>query len=803
MRLTPFVNPKKEFETTQQNYYLHELNRALPTRSTLDTNAIALALGPSGAREFVSDFGARTNAVARDAECRGIPYPGPAMRATDARAGCGWWYSPNPSVPSIGAYGTRRGPMSPNLDAQVGPGQWIWDTQDAYQLESMKAATAVQSCPDLQFAQNPKVGWCPSTGRAVMTDGQGNPAFPQLAGGDCPGGGIIMNSAACPPAALPGGISGLCQPNNGVLGPACLQAISGMACSPNGSLSQSLGSGYAGQTPSFNDTNKYLIDRGFTLHSGLVNDGRVSVQDALSSVTGLKSLANTNDGSRANEAAMNLCYGTPFNPCSFNAGDKGPFDANCITDAAIGMGWSAKGKLLPTNSGMDFWNKAPNWQTVLDLLGWWKTAADQGATGSASQATAIENVYGVSVKYPKQGCNNFGVLMYRYYFPTWDATLFPAQGPQTHFLGRYILKNGFPKQASTMQEMTPGGGYLTEGQRMIADFYPTVGGNYQFLIACDDMVRMQVNGQVIGQVGCCNVPTPTQIIPLVADQPYKLIIDLWNGGGPWSFTIQMSISGSQWADIPLAQLYMPHDRRLPMIELAFNKMTAGASGPITDTNGVLNNLQLVNTSIGQLGGKQCMIVNGPKSGVFNNLNFLQGIRIRAMKSITMMVQVNSVGPGPATPSLVGFYNLPDSNPTAYPRKSLGNQPYTYFQRTTDFMMTANNNAIYPYGLNPKWNPAGTLQSPYVPGQWIHVALVWDEDFKGCVMYTNGKAGAPYTLTTPPYDMQAMVENICIGCDNHPEGQNWTGGIAWFRAFDYPLSKELVQLDMKDGWASLT
>ena len=48
----------------------------------------------------------------------------------------------------------------------------------------------------------------------------------------------------------------------------------------------------------------------------------------------------------------------------------------------------------------------------------------------------------------------------------------------------------------------------------------------------------------------------------------------------------------------------------------------------------------------------------------------------------------------------------------------------------------------------------------------------------------------------------MMEQIRIGCDVHPEGQSWTGGIAWFRAFDYQLSKDLVQLDMNDGWGSV-
>jgi len=771
----------------------------------------------SDAQNFVSDFGARTSAIARDAECRAIPYPGPAMRAPDARTGCGWWFSPNPSVPSTGAYGSRRGAMSPNLDSQIGPGEWVWDMQQAYQLEGMKMAAAVQACPDLQFAKNPNIGWCPSTGRAIMTDGQGNPAFAQMAGGDCPGGGIIMSASNCPPPPPPsptagggsgggsGGASAQCQPMNGVLSPVCLQTLTGQVCSPNGGLAQALGSGYAGSSDSFNAANKYLLQRGFTLNSGLVNDGRVAVQDALSSVSGLKTLANTGDGSRTNEAAMNLCFGTPFNPCQITAADAPPFDSQCITQTALGMGFSASGSILPAVIGMDFWNQFKSWGDVVNELNWVKAVADKGPsfTGTpAMQQTAIGQVYGLSVKYPKQGCNNFGVFLYRYFFPTWDSTLFPTQGSETHFLGRYILKNGFPNQGSTMQDMTPAGGYLTEGQRMVADFFPTTGGTYQFLIQCDDFVRMQLNGQVIGQVGCCGVPTPTQTVQLVADQSYPIIIDLWNGGGPWSFGISYSVNGAPWQGIPVSMLGLPQDRRLPMLELAFNKMTPASyptpGASIEDTNNVFQNLFLTNTTIGSLNGRNCMIVNGPISGIFNYQTFNQGVRLRAMKSITMMIQINSSNDSSGvTPSIFSFFNLPETNTSAYPRRGFNqNLVQSYFKRTANFAIVAtssNKLGTFSGGSVGEW-------TTYPVGQWFHIAFVWDDDFAGYTMYLNGIAGNRNALQQYPPDL--IMEQIRIGCDHEYEGQFWTGGIAWFRAFDYRLSQELITLDMNDSWASL-
>jgi len=818
------------FEGRQKTYFTQELNRSLPTRSPItDSNALGLALGntdPAFPRQqlsqsltLASDFGAATEATKRDEACRRIPYPGTAMRPADARVGCGWWFSPDPNVPSTGAYGSRRGPMSSTLDTNIGAGEWIWDREEAYRLEGAKNMEKILTCPDIAFNQFDKarVGWCPSTNRAILTDGYGSPAFPQMMGGDCPGGNIIMEAGACPPPPSRGqgqgqggqgqgqGIAGLCASNP--LAPACLQALTNQVCSSNGSLSQSLGSGYAGTSSTFNDANKFLTQRGFTLHSGIVRDGRASVQEVLNSVQGLKSLASPNDGSRASSAAANLCFGAPFNPCPTAGSERGPFDPECVRKAALSLGYRPEGRAIDMNflrSAGNVWTNGglPTWEAVINDIKRWKGFADNDSGDPVLQTSAIRNVYGLSVKYPKQGCNNFGVMMYRYFFPTWDPVLFPVKGAQTHFLGRFILKNGFPHSGSTVQDMTPAGGYLKEGQRMEANFIPTQGGTYQFLIACDDFVRLQINGRVVAEVGCCGVPTPTQTITMIAGQPYSLIVDLWNGGGPWSFTIAHSVNGAAWAPIPIQQLYMPEDRRLPMFELAFNKMASAnypASGAsIQDTNNIFQNLQIINANINQLNGRQCMNVTGPASGIFNYATYNQGIRLRAMKSITMMIQINSVnnGGGGVTPSVLSFFNLPDTNTSAFPRRGWSpNLVKSYFARVNNFSIVTNGSTIFPI----QTGSAGSHMIPPI-GQWFHLAFVWDDNFVGYTMYINGTPGIRVALNAS--SPQLIMEQIRIGCDNELEGQSWKGGIAWFRAFDYRLSDELIALDKDDAWASL-
>jgi hypothetical protein len=469
----------------------------------------------------------------------------------------------------------------------------------------------------------------------------------------------------------------------------------------------------------------------------------------------------------------------------------------------LAMGYSPAGGLMPAQIGMAYWNQFNTWADAVAAMTWWKQVADlwpalagQNITPKLNQG-GVYKAYGHTVKNPKQGCNNFGVLMYRYYFPTWDPTLFPQQGAQTHFLGRYIFKNGFPNQGSTMQDMTPAGGYLTEGQRMVANFYPNTGGTYIFQIACDDQVRMQVNGQVIATVYCCGNQTNSSPVTMIAGQVYPLIIDIWNGGGPWSFTIQMAIDGGAWQPLPLQQLYMTQDRRLPTFELAFNKMSAGFSGPVNDTNNVFQNL-LMTGSVGSLGGKTCMLVNG--NGVVNYANFSQGVRGRAFKSYTMMVQVTSISPSTGGIALFEMYNTGSSNTTAYPRKGAPQDSVDWDNRPQNLMcMTYAGNILFEYQDKNIPNQGQATPAAFAYGQWNHVAIVWNEDFTGCAVYVNGALATQFYETGPP--ITTMLEQMRIG-SNTNNGTSWAGGVAWFRAFDYQLSTDLIKMDMNDGWANL-
>lgn len=844
-----------DFTTNQRQRYIHEINRAIPTRqAALDATTVTAALSTtdSVARqpiaigqilEQVGDGTGASAALARDAACRSMPYPGPAMRDPAARTGCGWWFVSDPATPSVGAYGTRRGPMHPTLDRDVAPGEWVWDPMDAQRREAQKQSARIQTCPDIQFSSFPNMGWCTSTGRAISTDGAGNPLFPRTPGGDCPGGQIVTNAASCPPPTppptgappLPPGTAGLCTPQpNGALSPACIQALTPWAgCSTGGALAQSLGSSsYAGASSTFQSPYAALQRRGFSLHSGIVNDGQLSVQAALQSIGGLSQQAGITDGSRATAAAQNLCYGKPYDPCAgIQSSDTGPFDPTCIDRQLDAAGYAPNGGLRPAKIGMDYWNQSVlgTWQGILDNISWWKTTADTDTADPPTQANAIQKVYGVGIQWPRSGCNYNGMSILRYAFQNADPSLFGAYptGPQTHFLGRMLQSAGLQgagiQQTGSTGDMLPATGSSLEGNRQMAIFRPTTGGTYQFLINYDDTFQYTLldsagntvvssNGSL--QRGGSGV-APSAIVSLIPDQEYRLVYDTWSVGGPWTKSFQMSVNGGGWQPLPSDQLYLPVDRRQPLVELAFHKMPAGTTGPVSDTQGILQNWFL-NAPTGSVAGQPCLVVGGHGAYCGNWNKYSQGMRLRALKTICMKLYIKSGsvvrGGGTSSPSIYALYNLPSTNTAGAPRLGAPTEAWDKPNRTAYFELTTwTGDAVYPYGTAQKGGGDIIQQTflnnivgrpvPVTPSDtWYHYAFVWADDFTSYAIYIDGKLVA--NLPAATYDPALILEQIRIGCDATGDGAVWQGGVAWFRGFDYRLSGDLIQRDMNDDWASL-
>lgn len=407
------------FEHDQRSYYLNEINRALPATGTIDQSSLERALQVSdtgvprhGSRpgelgSLLSTYGTNSAALQKDSNCRQLASP-VGMRAPTDRTGCGWWFVPSPSQTSTGAFGHYGGAMTPTLDATHGAGQWLWDPQEAAQAEGLKQAAMVQACPDLPYTKYPNVGWCPSTNMAVITDGNGNPAFPQAAGGDCPGGGIITSASNCPPPppppgsngipgsitpqSLPGSITGECSTYP--LTTACYQAMLPYArCNPQGALGLALSAGnYPGQDQGFADVNAVLVTQQFEMDSNVLNNGNASAQTAYDDFWSLGILSAFGD-----RAAQNACLDATIDYCPAPSDTQlagNLFPMSCIKKAAIAKGYPPNAPILQWPG---YWAQTqyyPYWQNVLDGLDFWMD--DARKTGAAG----LYDVYGISVKPP-------------------------------------------------------------------------------------------------------------------------------------------------------------------------------------------------------------------------------------------------------------------------------------------------------------------------------------------------------------------------------------------------------------------
>jgi hypothetical protein len=819
----------QQFEQAQKSYYLDEINRAMPGRgSTLDAQAIALALGgdspvgepavPAITSRLVSEFGGNSPAHQREQTCRAVRDPATMRPNVDDRTGCGWYFRASPSVPSTAAYGTRRGPMNPHMGT-AGAGEWIWNPEEAAAKESGKVTANVAACADIGIAsaQYPNLGWCTTTNRAIIHDGRGQPRFPRSPGGDCPGGQIITNAAQCPPRQADNGfgfgsgfrqsVSDICEPAaNGSLSPGCLRALTTQVCSPNGLLAQSLsGAGYAGDVDEFNAVNSVLVRRNFEIPAGILRGGNVTREAALSTVNQLKQMSGSGFGTgsgRDAAAASRMCFGTPFDPCAYVDSDTKPFEMSCLQREAMRAGWSPNGEMFPGRNAeaTNYWNQFQTWADVKVHLRHWKTYADNPGQ---KQPPSLKWVYGVNVKNPAFGCNTQGVLMLRYLVPSNVA--YRDETPQGHFLGRYIFKNGLPNGIKGNADQTEAGSFPHEMQRMITAFVPSQGGNYQFLIELRNNVTMTLDNRKIAE-GANSVLS--SIVPLVAHQRYTITWDVYHASDVWMFSCMFSVNGAAWRPLPADQLFMPYDRRLPALELAFNKMPDSGVQlrDVRDTHRILDNLQM-SAPIRELAGRRCMIV-GEGSGVMNFKFWNQGIRAYAMKSYTAMMLIRSVAyPSGVTPSLFGFYNTRSADPRGALRHHHPQEPWDYAQQKDNLMLTSGGTNVYGWGKSAT-DPAvyrqfitNAAQAVPIPtGSWFHFAWIWDENLGGYAFWINGQLAQKFASV--PFASSQIMEQIRIGTDTTGDGSAWSGGMAWFRGFDYRLNEEQIRRDMNDDWGSL-
>jgi hypothetical protein len=851
----------RDFGDRQQQYYLNELNRIIPVSAkagSQDTIQAALSITdpelPSGSwttrSPLFADMQSSNKGVFdRDQACRNIPYPGDGMRKTEDRVGCGWWFPDDMTRPSIGAYGSRRGPASqPILEKAVGTGQWLWDPATAYSAEALKQLGSIQSCQEFQIVQPtiPNVAWCTTgdngVGAAFVTMGpnQRQVGFPRQF--ECPPDQVTLRGEICPPPSQgPGAptIPPSAQPDfciDGALSPACISFLRERIV-PGGSLGRQLATGsyglYAsdGKTPlppndpqvqTIKAATFALAEAGLQIDSGIMINGQSTQTNVINSFNALKSVALRGDGSMASRAALNLCYdGFPFSGCPGNPTDPGPFlkDTNddagaaCVQEAAAMVGYGTNGALIQADqikSQAGYWNQFARWGDLLTNLIEYKKVADTSTVPFADRKVALNNVYGIALNDPQFGCTINGVFMYRYYFASGvDPNAFVFAGPNndqplTHFLGRYNWKGGFPTVLSGTSPQTPAGSYTHEAQVFVTQLQVPVDGFYQFVMASNFQAVVEFGGV---RTNILNINTPTQVMSGTFVEGMRIPIRVvFYGYLPnWGFNFLYSYNNSPLTVIPPQLLLLPKSTKNPMFEIT------SVDGAVLETSGLVPNIYATGLKQGTVGGQQAMVVSGGVSCMTNVGLYSQGIRGRAFRSITLTLNVSSAT---GTPGIFMMYNLPSSagylptiDPTTNmitaeagsptPRKGGPTDNRDYANRTQDMGLYLVNGGSQLQFKCKGWTGATNLVPiPLKLNIWYHIALIWDDDWNGIQIWIDGVQIFNGPCIGPRGPL--IFEQFRAGCDETaPTG--WTGGMSWFRGFDYRMSQTDIQTDMQNAW----
>lgn len=117
------------------------------------------------------------------------------VRKQGVRAGCGWYYVPDPSLNSVGALGTFNGPIFP--DTLPNKGQWVWNIDQAQQLEDIKYCKKYKTCSALNIpAVKQQCSFCSLKGHAIPVNPDGSQKYPNDEDGSC-GGELLRNPSDC------------------------------------------------------------------------------------------------------------------------------------------------------------------------------------------------------------------------------------------------------------------------------------------------------------------------------------------------------------------------------------------------------------------------------------------------------------------------------------------------------------------------------------------------------------------------------------------------------------------------------
>jgi hypothetical protein len=198
------------------------------------------------------------------------------------------------------------------------------------------------------------------------------------------------------------------------------------------------------------------------------------------------------------------------------------------------------------------------------------------------------------------------------------------------------------------------------------------------------------------------------------------------------------------------------------------------------------------TSMGQIGGKTALIFDGRNP----NLRITNPIRGSAFRSFAMMIYCTGVPGGLNRLFALRGGNFNDWDPSVAIEGGLTGDGTVWM------------GLKWPgRGYEHLWvtSPRGAVKF----NVWTHVAFVYDRDLKGGCIFVNGKEVVRRRNNNADgnYFNNMFYQGSCIGHSHYPfnasqSDQPFRGGMAWAHWFDYSLSPQDAQKDMRNGFTDV-
>jgi len=737
----------------------------------------------------------------KEQQCQKIEKPEDLPEdAVKQRIDCAWMF--NPTGRSGATLCSIAGPVL-STSRQKFPNttfKFLWSKADAIKKERIKLCGLTKNCNLLTPGSG--CGFCPELGYAVPANSNGSSIYEEA---KCPYNAVTDPNQCYKPRAQGGGAvpgvqnTDICLPDSGGrLSKACLGALAQQAsCTDSGTILRALNDSTNPilSSKQVNNVVDVMRSYNFTVNDSLLTDGKLTTDVALDNYIKISKAAQNATQGRVRKAAGNLCSGSPFQVCDYDDNSQENFSLACLQEIYQQVGCQGRGADFPNETNLQkyYGTTWGNIKKSVNLLAD-KMTNSYGKYTVEEQKEAVLRCIGTKLRKKKIGyCNELGI-----------SVKIMLTTNKDHYYGRKILTNQFfmLRNDSTLWDsldVFQSPWHDTDVTLIVeTNFNPentatlsyTRVGNSPDVILWNDspMVNKSINGLAQDSVNGLSVIKDKQ-----QDQRLKMIVQVPSNQQPDRTTIWY-MTDSNGTQIPITICRLPIERKNPIMNIMMN---GGIVSEITKTF----DIQAINTSDGNRGGRSCTVFNGDNSYVKINTK----LRNKAFRSYTIKFYSESLG---NCTRLFQFYNGAWTYSWQWVWWGWGWQQqwrydaenYGLATDALDIELGYQSPGIYGQYKTPgypDWNLVAAMDNSLKMNNWQHLTFIWNDDYSGYSLYLEGIKISSCSKT--PINEQFTWENY-IG-KGYWDG--WTsmfkGGMEWFRAFDYPLGPDEIQQDMDDDW----